>query len=61
MESVKGADIWDQAGALFRTVFRDNLRSRQICLIDLPSTKNARLIFAIVSTTNIPNPPPKIF
>ena len=29
----------------FRTVFRDNRKSRQICLIDLPSTKCARLIF----------------
>jgi hypothetical protein len=37
-----------------RTVFRDTRSSRQICLIDLPSTKCARLIFAIVSTTNIP-------
>jgi len=37
-----------------RTVFRDSLNSRQICLIDLPSTKCARLIFDIVSTTNIP-------
>ncbi|MEO0945786.1 MAG: IclR family transcriptional regulator C-terminal domain-containing protein [Pseudomonadota bacterium] len=30
-------------------------------MIDFPSTKNARLIFAIVSTTNIPNPLPNIF
>jgi hypothetical protein len=37
-----------------RTVFRDNRNLRQICLIDLPSTKCKRLIFAIVSTTNIP-------
>ncbi|MEL7174160.1 MAG: hypothetical protein AAFN05_14490, partial [Pseudomonadota bacterium] len=37
-----------------RTVLRDTRNSRQICLIDFPSTKCARLIFAIVSTTNIP-------
>ena len=33
-----------------RTVFRDNRSSRQICLIDLPLMKCARLTFAIVST-----------
>ncbi|MEM6891361.1 MAG: hypothetical protein AAF636_25010 [Pseudomonadota bacterium] len=36
------------------TVFRDNRNSRETCLIDVPSTKHARLIFALVSTTNIP-------
>ena len=38
----------------FRTTFRETLSSRQIALIDLPCTKNARRIFAIVSTTSIP-------
>src|SRR5208282_1071507 len=38
----------------FRTTFRDTLSSRQIALIDLPCTKNARRIFAIVSTISIP-------
>src|SRR5271163_2083594 len=38
----------------FRTTFRETLRSRQIALIDLPCTKNARRIFAIVSTISIP-------
>jgi hypothetical protein len=33
---------------------RDTPRSRQIALIGLPSLKNARRIFAIVSTTSIP-------
>lgn len=44
-----------------RTVLRDNRSSRQICLIDLPSTKCKRLIFAIVSTTNIPRLLPHAF
>src|SRR5262249_51721587 len=38
----------------FLTTFRDTPRSRQIALIALPCTKNARRIFAIVSTTSIP-------
>src|SRR5271156_2875351 len=38
----------------FRTTFRETLSSRQIALIDLPCTKNARRIFAIVSTISIP-------
>src|SRR5258708_27086578 len=38
----------------FRTVFRETLSSRQIALIDFPCTKNARRIFAIVSTISIP-------
>ena len=38
----------------FRTTFRDTLSSRQIALIGLPCTKNARRIFAIVSTISIP-------
>src|SRR4051812_42320222 len=38
----------------FRTTFRDTRSSRQIALIDLPCPKNARRIFAIVSTTSIP-------
>jgi len=42
-----------------RTVFRDNRNSRQICLIDLASTKCARLILAIVSATNIPHCAPR--
>src|SRR3974377_972322 len=37
-----------------RTTFRDTLSSRQIALIGLPWTKNARRIFAIVSTISIP-------
>src|SRR5450631_3570960 len=37
-----------------RTVFRETLSSRQIALIDFPCTKNARRIFAIVSTISIP-------
>jgi hypothetical protein len=36
-----------------RTVLRARSNSRVICLIDLPSTKCARLIRAIVSTTSI--------
>src|SRR5271169_5921663 len=39
---------------IFRTTFRETLSSRQIALIDLPCTKNARRIFAIVSTVSIP-------
>ena len=38
----------------FRTTFRETLSSRQIALIDLPCTKKARRIFAIVSTISIP-------
>src|ERR1700685_4064822 len=38
----------------FRTVFRETPSSRQIALIDFPCTKNARRIFAIVSTMSIP-------
>src|SRR4029077_5039505 len=38
----------------FRTTFRDTRNSRQIALINLPCPKNARRIFAIVSTTSIP-------
>src|ERR1700688_1845716 len=38
----------------FRTTFRETLSSRQIALIDLPWTKNARRIFAIVCTIRIP-------
>src|SRR5712691_1917488 len=38
----------------FRTTFRDTPSSRQIALIGLPWTKNARRIFAIVSTISIP-------
>ena len=38
----------------FRTTFRETLSSRQIALIDLLCTKNARRIFAIVSTIGIP-------
>src|SRR5713101_500089 len=38
----------------FRTTFRETLSSRQINLIDLPCTKNARRIFAIVSKISIP-------
>src|SRR3954453_16526850 len=38
----------------FRTIFRETLNSRQIALIDLPCPKNARRIFAIVSTISIP-------
>src|ERR1700691_710688 len=34
--------------------FRDTFSSRQINLIDLPCTKNARRIFAIVSKISIP-------
>src|SRR5947208_1604301 len=41
-----------------RTTFRDRPSSRQIALIALPCPKNARRIFAIVSTTSIPYPPP---
>src|SRR3974377_1863300 len=37
-----------------RTTFRETLSSRQIALIGLPWTKNARRIFAIVSTISIP-------
>ena len=43
----------------FRTVFRDTRSSRQICLDRLLAlNKYARRIFAIVSTTSIPNPAP---
>src|SRR3974390_1875822 len=38
----------------FLTTLRDTRSSRQIALIDLPCMKNARRIFAIVSTTSIP-------
>jgi hypothetical protein len=38
-----------------RTTFRDNRSSRQIVLIGFFWTKYARRIFAIVSTTSIPN------
>src|SRR5208282_4158584 len=44
----------------FRTTFRDTLSSRQIALIGLPCTKNARRILAIVSTINIPTSAPMI-
>ncbi|MDK3075953.1 hypothetical protein QO034_23190, partial [Sedimentitalea sp. JM2-8] len=44
-----------------RTVFRDTLNSRQICLIGFFRTKYASLIFAIVSTTNIPKLLPQSF
>src|SRR5829696_4424871 len=44
----------------FRTTFRDTLSSRQIALIDLPCTKNARRILAIVSTISIPISAPMI-
>src|SRR5580693_1094366 len=40
-----------------RTVFRDTLRSREICLIVLPLTKCSRRIRPIVSTVSIPPPP----
>jgi hypothetical protein len=39
---------------MFGTTFRDILSSRQIALIGLPCTKNARRIFAIISTISIP-------
>src|SRR4026207_179471 len=38
----------------FLPTFRDTPSSRQIALIGLPCLKNARRIFAIVSTTSIP-------
>src|SRR5580704_13994129 len=38
----------------FLTTLRDTPNSRQIALIGLPCLKNARRIFAIVSTTSIP-------
>src|SRR5262249_12378068 len=38
----------------FLTTFRDTPNSRQIALMGLPCLKNARRIFAIVSTTSIP-------
>ena len=41
-----------------RTTLRETLSSRQICLIGFCCTKNARRIFATVSTTNIPHEPP---
>lgn len=41
-----------------RTTFRDTLSSRQIALIGLPCTKNARRILAIVSTISIPTSAP---
>src|SRR3954452_844679 len=44
----------------FRTTFRDIRSSRQIALIDLPCPKNARRIFAIVSTISIPTSAPII-
>src|SRR3954468_23584534 len=44
----------------FRTTFRDTRSSRQIALIDLPCPKNARRIFAIVSTISIPTSAPRI-
>src|SRR6267154_2001598 len=44
----------------FRTTFRDTRSSRQIALIDLPCPKNARRIFAIVSTISIPTSAPII-
>src|SRR5262245_8745815 len=39
---------------ILRTTFRETFSSRQIALIGLPWTKNARRIFAIVSTISIP-------
>ncbi|MEO1315142.1 MAG: MobF family relaxase [Pseudomonadota bacterium] len=42
---------------IFRTVFRETCRSRQISLIVLPRTKNSRRTLAIVSTPFIPHPP----
>ena len=39
---------------MFGTTFRDILSSRQIALIGSPCTKNARRIFAIISTISIP-------
>jgi transposase len=39
----------------FRTTFRDRPRSRQIDVIDRPSAKCRRRIFAIGSTTSLPN------
>src|SRR5271168_4091364 len=45
---------------IFRTTFRETLSSRQIALIALPWTKNARRIFAIVSTISIPTSAPII-
>ena len=41
-----------------RTVLRDSFSSRLIALIGFFSMKNARRIFAIVSTTSIPNAAP---
>ena len=41
-----------------RTTFRDTRNSRQIALIGFFWAKYARRIFAIVSTTSIPNPAP---
>jgi hypothetical protein len=37
-----------------RTAFRDTRNLRQVCLIGCPSWKYARRIFAIVSTTDMP-------
>ena len=40
---------------ILRTMLRDSLKSLEICLIDKPSIKTTHLIFAIISTANIPS------
>ena len=44
----------DCLGRFRSATFRETLSSRKVALIDLPCTKNARRIFAIVSTFSIP-------
>jgi hypothetical protein len=60
LQRIRGGDCQGWWRPTLRTVFLDTRSSRQICLIDFPWMKCARLIFAIVSTTNIPNSLPQI-
>jgi hypothetical protein len=55
-----GAMEHEHGRLTLRTTFRETLNSRQIALIGLPCTKNARRIFAIVSTISIPTSAPRI-
>ena len=48
----------EAARSTLHTTLREIFSSRQIALIGLPSTKCARRILAIVSTTSIPKPAP---
>jgi transposase len=48
------AELGRLRSVTFRTTFREMPNSRQIALIGLPWIKNARRIFAIVSTISIP-------